>query len=79
MKLDLEAKKLVDKYKKRIEKKLEKNPGTIVYHQGRLDFRSFLVWTETPDNFRGLDFRSFLIWTEKKRAQGWLSLLLSLN
>ncbi|GAH83911.1 unnamed protein product [marine sediment metagenome] len=37
MKLDLEAKKLVDKYKKRIEKKLEKNPGTIVYHQGRLD------------------------------------------
>lgn len=37
MKLDLEAKKLVDEYKKRIEKKLEKNPSTIVYHQGRLD------------------------------------------
>jgi len=37
MKLDLEAKKLVDKYKKKIEKKLKKNPGTIVYHQGRLD------------------------------------------
>jgi len=37
MKLDLEADKLVAKYKKRIEEKLKKNPGTIVYHQGRLD------------------------------------------
>lgn len=32
-----EADKLVKKYKKRIEKKLKKNPSTIVYHQGRLD------------------------------------------
>lgn len=37
MKLDLEANKLVKKYKKRIEEKLKKNPNTIVYHQGRLD------------------------------------------
>jgi len=37
MGMKLEADKLVAKYRKRIEKKLKKNPGTIVYHQGRLD------------------------------------------
>jgi len=37
-----EADKLVEKYKKRIEEKLKKNPSTIVYHQGRLD--GYIEW-----------------------------------